>query len=146
MAPIPPSSPSKSPDEAPDEARDEAPDETPDEKRTYVRYPIWFPVTLKVREGMREGVPEGVPEGVEEAEVWTICRDASPGGLLVASVGPLELEQRVVASFRLGPDAPDRHVNARVVRVRRAGDDLALPFPFRVAIAFDEPILDLLKP
>jgi hypothetical protein len=98
------------------------------EKRLYQRYALWFPVTL-------------VANG---HELWAICRDASAGGILVSSVLPLEVGTKVVAKFRVAPNAAEeRAVRAEIVRNTANKGDLVLAFPYRLALRFAEPITAL---
>lgn len=98
------------------------------ERRNYRRYAIWFPVTIHV----------------ESSDVWGICRDASPGGVLVSTVTAIEVGARVSATFRVRPDGPERSLGANVVREVANRDELHLAFPHRVALEFDQPADDLL--
>ena len=96
------------------------------DKRSYRRYEIWFPVTLE-----RPAAPEA------ERAVWAICRDASPGGILVSSMLPLHLHESCRVRFRLRPDEPTEHiVTGSVVRAERSVDEVALAFPYRTAVEF----------
>jgi hypothetical protein len=98
------------------------------ERRTYVRYIVWFPVTLRAG----------------DAQVGTICRDASSGGLLVSSPALLDAQLAVTCSFRLSPDATeDVAIAGRILRADPNVDDLGLVFPYRLAIAFDPPRPDI---
>lgn len=93
------------------------------ERRNYRRYAIWFPVTLHVERG----------------DVWGICRDASPGGVLVSTVTAIEVGARVVARFRVSPDGPEHSLTANVVRELANRDELHLAFPYRIALEFEQP-------
>jgi hypothetical protein len=106
-------------------------DETPvSEKRQYRRYEIWFPVTL----------------AVGEREVWAICRDVSPAGVLVSAVTPLEVGTTASARFRLRPSAEGETVaTATVVRAELNRDELVLAFPYRIALEFAAPLQGLLE-
>ena len=102
------------------------------EKRIYERYPIWFPVTLAV--------------DADGREVWAICRDASPGGVLVSAAAPLDVGTKLVARFRVSPDIrTERAVHAKVVRQELTSDELMLAFPYRAALEFTETVPDLLS-
>lgn len=93
-----------------------------EDRRAYQRYPIWFPVTVTVG----------------DLEIWGICRDASPKGILVSLVRPIEIDQRVAISFRVSPSGRDRAMRATARRQIANADELYLAFPFRVALEFDE--------
>jgi len=98
------------------------------ERRTHVRYIVWFPVTLTAG----------------DAQVGTICRDASSGGLLVSSPALLDPQLSVSCSFRLSMDASDDFSTpGRVLRADPNADDLGLVFPYRLAIAFEPPRPDI---
>jgi hypothetical protein len=100
------------------------------ERREHTRYTIWFPVTLAA--GSRE--------------VWAICRDASQGGILIASCSRVEVGARVQVTFRVAPHEPtERTVEGTVVRMdpRAEVGDPGTPWPHHLAIAFDEPVPEL---
>jgi hypothetical protein len=100
---------------------------TPDEKRAYTRYNIWFPVTLEVAEG----------------EVWCICRDASPAGLLVSSKVALEVGGSVVAVFRIAATEEMWRIKGRVARSSQSDPAIVLAFPIALAIEFEGPLPEL---
>jgi hypothetical protein len=110
------------------------PDSFP-EKRTFLRYALWFPVTLIV---------EG-KDGEADAEYWSICRDASPGGIQVSSLTLIPIGTVVSACFRVAPHgAPERSIEATVVRSETSDDELMLAFPFRLGLRFTTPVPELL--
>ena len=94
-----------------------------DDRRTHHRYPLWFPVTVERKDGK---------------PVWSICRDASAGGVLISAVAPLEIGETVTLAFRLGLKESERHIDARVIRTIDNDDELLLAFPFRLALEFVE--------
>ena len=98
-----------------------------EEKRSYARYSIWFPVILETPTG----------------QVWGICRDASPGGLMVSSAVTLGADAMVYAIFRLEAKEEDCRIRARIVRCWQNDDELFLAFPFRMAIEFEEALVDM---
>lgn len=99
------------------------------EKRSYQRYTIWFPLTLKL----------------PDREIWAICRDASPGGVLISAVTPLEKGTKLELHFRVTPgNDQERIVPASVVRQELNRDELVLAFPYRLALEFTSPMQDLL--
>lgn len=105
------------------------------EKRSYRRYEIWFPVTLE-----RPAASEA------DREVWAICRDASPGGILVSAMRPLQVNESCRVRFRLRPDDPTEHVvTGSVVRAERNADEMVLAFPYRTAVEFTTSEEDLLE-
>ncbi len=98
------------------------------ERRNYVRYILWFPVTLLTSQG----------------NIGAICRDVSPGGMLLSCATRLPTDSVTTCRFRLSlSDADEISVRGRVVRESRNEDDLELVFPFRVAIEFDTPRPDI---
>jgi hypothetical protein len=73
-------------------------------------------------------------------EVWSICRDVSRTGILVAARQAIDPETLVLLRFRLAPNDPVEHaVQAIVVRCEQNETELGLAFPWRLAIQFDEP-------
>lgn len=104
-----------------------------DDRRTHHRYPVWFPVTA-----VREGKPP----------VWSICRDASGGGVLISAIAPLDVGEPVKLLFRLGVNEPDRSIDAKVLRTIDNDDELLLAFPYRLALEFivrDETLPEALR-
>jgi hypothetical protein len=98
------------------------------ERRNYARYVIWFPVTLLTSDGA----------------VGAICRDVSPGGMLLSCARNLPADSITTCRFRLSLDDTDETtIRGRVLREERNVDDLELVFPFRVAIEFDTPRPDI---
>jgi hypothetical protein len=90
----------------------------------FQRYALWFPVTLVVG-------------GTDARRIWSICRDASAGGIQVSSVTPLAVGTAVSAQFRVARDAElDRTVEAEVIRSEINDGELMLAFPFRIALRF----------
>ena len=94
-----------------------------DDRRTHHRYAIWFPVTVTRH---------------DDKAVWSICRDASAGGVLISAVAPLDVGEKVTLSFRLGIHEPEHKIDARVIRNIDNDDELLLAFPFRLALEFVE--------
>jgi hypothetical protein len=100
------------------------------EKRHHFRYVLWFPVTLVLPDGRAIGA---------------ICRDASVGGLLVSSPVLVAGGSPVTCSFRLStaPSEKEQVTTGRILRCDRNDDDLELVFPYRVAVEFSPPPLDI---
>ena len=99
------------------------------EKRQYNRLAIWFPVTIL--SGGRE--------------IWAICRDASPGGVLVSAVSSIAIGEKVEARFKVRRAAETEWTApATVVRHEATEDEMVLAFPFRLALEFVSPIEELL--
>ena len=73
-------------------------------KRAHDRFTLWLPVKLDARSGRMEAV----------------CRDASPGGILVSGGSELKVGDRVTISFWLSPEEGDAYILGRIVRVDEA--------------------------
>ena len=98
------------------------------ERRSFVRYVLWFPVTIDS----------------QGTKIASICRDASPGGMLVSAAAMLAAGGQVTCQFRLSVDSPEElAITGKVIRSERNADELELVFPFRVGITFDPPRTDL---
>ena len=98
------------------------------ERRNYVRYVLWFPVTLLTSSG----------------PIGAICRDVSPGGMLLSCGSVVPTDSITTCRFRLSLDATEEFVvRGHVLRADRNQDDLELVFPFRIAIEFDTPRPDI---
>jgi hypothetical protein len=98
------------------------------EQRDYVRYALWFPVTVELG----------------DLKIGTICRDASTGGVLLSSPVMVENGKGVNCRFRVSPaDADELCLPGKIVRGERNADDLELVFPFRLAVGFEPPRLDI---
>ncbi len=99
------------------------------EWREHVRFQVWIPVRL---------------DSDQLAEVVAVSHDASVGGLLLSTAEKLEVGLTLAVTFRVPPDSPvERTVAAKVVRIETNKDDPDGLWPFRVAIAFTEPIQEL---
>lgn len=97
-----------------------------DDKRSYERYDILFPVTLK-------------GTGIDD-EVMGVCRQAGAGGALLTTSAPLPPGAELVIRFRLSAELRDeRTVKATVVRQELTQGELALAFPYLVAVEFAWP-------
>ncbi len=92
------------------------------EKRAHSRYALWFPVTLDA----------------ESKQVWAVCSDVSAGGILIAGSAALRIGDEVTVVFRVRPDAPERRIPGRIVRVEPRVDDPRTVWPHRMAIEFRE--------
>jgi hypothetical protein len=88
---------------------------------------MWFPVTLDVA-GL---------------EIWSICRDVSERGFLVAARQALPVGTTVMARFKVTPTEQDRSVSAKVVRCEQEASEFALAFPSRLGLEFDAPDSEL---
>lgn len=116
-----------------------------EEKRTYRRYNLWFPVTLERLGGALSEPPPPPSSGARGNEVWAICRDASPSGILVSSMRPIPPGTVVRVRFRIRPmETADRVLEGSIVRSEQNADDLTLAFPYRAAVEFRSALPDLL--
>jgi hypothetical protein len=93
------------------------------EKRSYSRYSLWFPVTI---------------DGASQ-RVWAVCKDASAGGILISGTEGLHVGDVVKVSFRVSPDAHERVLSGRIVRVEEPDDSPRAVWSHRMAIEFIEP-------
>ena len=98
-----------------------------DEKRAHPRFCLWFPVVAVAGGG----------------SVAAVCRDASSGGLSIASSSPLEIGTEITISFRVAPDEEDHVAVGRVVRIDGHANNPRDVWTHRVAIEFAEPQLEL---
>ena len=94
-----------------------------DEKRSHSRYALWFPVTVDAT----------------ARQVWAVCNDVSAGGILISGNTGLKLGDLVTVSFRVSPDAPEKRLSGRIVRVEPLDDGPRTVWPHRMAIEFLEP-------
>lgn len=96
------------------------------DKRSFHRYALWFPVTV---------------DGATR-QMWAVSKDVSAGGILIsgtASTADLAVGDVVTLSFRVTPDADEKRVSGRVVRVDATDDNPRAVWPHRMAIEFLEP-------
>lgn len=94
-----------------------------DERRSRERYRVWFPMSV---------IADGGAEGT------AITYDVSASGLLMACPGRLEVGSKVALKFRMTPDAPERELPAKIVRVEERPDEDG-PWRYRMAVQFDQP-------
>jgi hypothetical protein len=97
------------------------------ERRAHSRYALWFPVEIDAASG----------------GAVAICRDASSGGILIESARRLEVGEAVVVSFRVTLDGELHKANGRIVRMEAVNENPRAVWSHRIAIAFDEPQVDL---
>jgi hypothetical protein len=96
-----------------------------EDKRSHTRFTLWLPVKIDARSGRMEAV----------------CRDASPGGVLVTSSrAELNVGDPVTISFRLSADGNPAFILGRIVRVQEGTDADGAR---RVAIEFLQPVPEL---
>jgi len=93
------------------------------EKRAFSRYSLWFPVTI---------------DGPSR-RVWAVCKDASAGGILISGSEGLSVGDVVKVSFRVSPEAAERVLSGRIVRVDAPDDSPRAVWSHRMAIEFIEP-------
>ncbi|MFO0677682.1 MAG: PilZ domain-containing protein [Polyangiaceae bacterium] len=98
------------------------------DKRVHSRFKLWFPVTLVYG----------------KKQVWAMCRDASAGGMSIASSAHVNVGSSVTLRFRVSPsEEKDRVATGKVLRVVLDADDPDGTWPHHIAIAFDAPIEEL---
>ncbi len=93
------------------------------EKRQHERHALWFPVTVDGDTG----------------QVWAVCKDASASGVLISGSQGLQVGEPVTVVFRVTPDAPERRLPGRIVRVEPPDDNPRAIWIHRMAIEFAEP-------
>jgi hypothetical protein len=93
-----------------------------DERRTAARYAVWFPVQV---------------DADDLGQVVGITRDASSKGMLLQTNGNLSVGAPVAVTFRVRAGGDPLQVDATVVRA--ADNDLG-PWPYELALEFDEPL------
>lgn len=102
------------------------------DKRSYARYALWFPVTVS------EASPAS-PGSQTPHQLWAVCKDVSAGGILISGSSALAIGDTVSLTFRLTPDAEERRMTGRIVRVERPDPDPRAVWSHRMAIEFLEP-------
>jgi hypothetical protein len=93
------------------------------EKRSFDRYALWFPVTVDC----------------DASQVWAVCNDVSPKGILISGSQPLKVGDQVTVAFRVSQDGPERRLSGRIVRVEPRDEDPRAVWAHRMAIEFAEP-------
>lgn len=93
------------------------------ERRESQRYRVWFPMNLRTADG---------DEGT------AITFDASPEGLLMASVKPLPIGTSITLCFKLPQELEERRVAAEVVRVME-NEQAPGPWLYKMAVKFAAP-------
>jgi hypothetical protein len=93
------------------------------DKRSYSRYALWFPVTV---------------DGASQ-QMWAVCKDVSAGGILISGSTQLAIGDVVTLRFQLAPDAEERRMTGRIVRIERPDPDPRTVWSYRMAIEFIEP-------
>jgi hypothetical protein len=97
------------------------------EKREYARHQIWFPVTVEA----------------EHKKLLAVCRDASPGGLMISSAATIEVGAKVKATFRVTPESKEHVIAGSILRIETNRDDPQGMWPHRIAIEFDAVVADI---
>lgn len=93
------------------------------DKRNYSRYTLWFPVTVDAA----------------SHQVWAVCKDVSAGGILISGTSQMSIGDIVTVSFRVAPDAEERRMVGRIVRVESPESDPRTVWSHKMAIEFLEP-------
>jgi len=100
-----------------------------DERRQHSRHVVWFPVHVDAGD-LGEGV--------------AVSKNVSQSGILVASADRFAIGAPVKVAFRVLPvDKEPRRVEGTIVRTLQNTDDPHGPWPFRMAVEFDESIPEL---
>jgi len=68
-----------------------------------------------------------------------VCKDVSASGILISSSGQLEVGDVVTVSFRVSPEAAEKRLTGRIVRVEPPDDNPRAVWVHRMAIEFLEP-------
>ncbi len=95
-----------------------------DDKRSHTRFALWLPVKIDTRSGRMEAV----------------CRDASPGGVLVTGSAELKVGDRVTITLQLGSEDAPAFILGKIVRVQEGTDADGAR---RMAIEFLQPVPEL---
>ena len=99
------------------------------ERREHARTRIWIPI---------EVTAPGVPP------FYGVSRDLSRSGVLLSSAQGLGADTPISVKLTIPADKPlDRTVTGRVVRSGPNEDDPDGLWPIRIAIVFDEPIVEV---
>lgn len=93
------------------------------ERREHARHEVWFPVEVEVADGT----------------ALAVSYDVSPGGLLMAAGGKVDVGTELTVTFRTSKDAPERKVKGHVVRVEKNPPTVDVRWRYKLALAFDEP-------
>jgi hypothetical protein len=95
-----------------------------EQRRQHGRYQIWFPVHLA----------GSAVDGI------AVTRNISASGMLIGLSTRLEVGAVVELRFAVpGTSDPERVLHGKVVRIERNSDDPDGMFPYRMAVAFDDP-------
>jgi hypothetical protein len=99
------------------------------DKRRDERYTLWFPVNVTTDDAR---------------QTLAVAKDASRSGIAISSPTGLETGARVTLSFRVPPDGGiEQNVTGIVARHERNPEDPHGLWPFRIGIAFEQPIPEL---
>jgi hypothetical protein len=93
------------------------------DKRQHERHTLWFPVTVDAATG----------------QIWAVCKDVSVGGILISGVQGLSVGDDVTVVFRVTPDAPERRIAGRIVRVEPPDPNVRQVWMHGMAVEFREP-------
>lgn len=98
------------------------------DRRTHRRYQVWFPVQV---------------DADELGQVVGITRDVSVKGMLLQTNADLFVGAPVAVTFRVHPTGDPLQVDATVVRSESNREG---PWPFQLAVEFDDPLRYLEAP
>lgn len=102
---------------------------TMSERRGRTRYHVWFPMKL---------------DAPQLADAVAVSRNVSERGVLFVTPSKLEVGAEVTVTFRLKRDDPDRHVQARIVRLEPNPEpEGRILYPYRIAVEFDTPVPEI---
>ena len=100
-----------------------------EDRRSQERYPVWLPIHFG--------------EG-DAAEELAVSYDISEGGIQISTAKPLAVGAEITIRFRMVPDdGEERVARGLIVRSERNRDDPEGLWPFRMAVAFREPVPEL---
>ena len=97
-------------------------------RRAANRYSVWFP--LKVES-------PALTDGV------AVSRNVSETGVLMLSATKLDPGSTVNVTFKVEKDAPEKTVQAKIVRMEKNSGDTTGLWPWRVAVEFVEPVAEI---
>jgi hypothetical protein len=100
-----------------------------DERREANRYNVWFMMKLEKPSG--------------DGEVAAVSHNASEKGMLFATGAKLEVGSPVKVKLRVHPDAEERVIEAKIIRVQKNENDTLGLWPHLVAVEIVPPMEDL---
>ncbi len=99
------------------------------QRRKHARYHIWFPVQV---------------DAEDLSGAMAVNHNIGAGGMLIALTAELNVDQRVVVTFRVPPQGErEQRIEGRITRVEKNPEDPEGTWPFRIAVVFDNVATDL---